>query len=132
MKRLVVALSAAVILSGGWMFAQNETPQTPSIAAGAAAPKKFKPTRAIVVDKQTGNRRLPTAEEVDALVARLGALAPPPESLPETTAANGTVRIALPRGSILARPAENGTWETRCVFTLDEGAAFLGLVEDVQ
>ena len=33
-------------------------------------------------------------------------------------------------GIVLARPNEDGTWETRCVFTLEEGAAFLGLVED--
>ena len=101
--------------------------------AGAAAPQKFKPTRAIVVDKQTGNRRLPTQEEVDAIVVRLAALAP--QTLPETTSANGTVRIALPRrsgGMILARPAENGAWETLCVHGLDEGAAFLGLVEVVE
>jgi hypothetical protein len=106
---------------------------TLAVPAGAAAPQKFKPTRAIVVDKQTGNRRLPTQEEVDAIVARLAALAP--QTLPETTSANGTVRIALPRRSgdmILARPAENGAWETQCVNGLHEGAAFLGLVEVVE
>ena len=31
---------------------------------------------------------------------------------------------------VLARPKADGTFETRCVFTLEEGAAFLGLVED--
>ena len=35
-------------------------------------------------------------------------------------------------GVLLARPGENGAWETRCVFTVEEGAEFLGLVEDVQ
>jgi len=47
------------------------------------------------------------------------------------------VRICGMRGGLisahmLARPNEDGTWETRCVFTVEEGAAFLGLVEDVQ
>jgi hypothetical protein len=31
---------------------------------------------------------------------------------------------------MLARPGDGGTFETRCVFTFDEGASFLGLVED--
>jgi len=31
---------------------------------------------------------------------------------------------------MLARPNADGTWETKCVFTLEEGAEFLGLVED--
>jgi len=106
---------------------------TLAVPAGAAAPQKFRPTRAIVVDKQTGNRRLPTQEEVDAIVVRLAALAP--QTLPETTSVNGTVRVALPRhsgGMMLARPAENGGWETRCVHALDEGAEFLGLIEVVE
>jgi hypothetical protein len=131
----VIAVSAAIMLSVGWIVAEGSTAQTPSVPAGATAPKKFKATRAIVVDKQTGTRRLPTAEEVDALVVRLSSLTPPPEGLPETSDTNATVRMALPRGSgglILARPAADGTWETRCVFTLDEGAAFLGLVEVVE
>jgi hypothetical protein len=103
--------------------------------AGAAAPQKFKATRPFVVDKQTGARRLPTAEEVDAIVVRLAALGPPEQTVPESTTANGTVRLALPRGAagmILARPADDGAWETLCVFSLDEGAAFLGLVEVVE
>ena len=32
---------------------------------------------------------------------------------------------------LLARPADDGSWETLCVFTFDEGAEFLGLVEDI-
>jgi hypothetical protein len=32
-------------------------------------------------------------------------------------------------GVMLARPAADGSWETLCVFTFEEGAAFLGLVE---
>ena len=104
--------------------------------AGAAAPKKFKATRAFVVDKQTGAVRMPTAAEVDAVVTTLTALGQQPaENLTSATAANGAVGLDLAggfAGVLLARPAENGTWETRCVFTVEEGADFLGLVEDVQ
>src|SRR5688500_14727227 len=104
-------------------------------AAAAASPRKFKPTREVVLDKQTGNRRLPTTEEVDAIVVRLAAIAPAPDSLVETTAPNGTVAVRLPRGSngiVLARLADDGGWETRCVFSLDEGAEVLGLIEVVE
>ena len=51
------------------------------VAAAAAAPKKFRATRAIVVDRQTGALRLPTAAEVEAVVTTLTALGQqPPES----------------------------------------------------
>ena len=57
----------------------------------------------------------------------------PAESVTPTTQANGTIVIDFGTGSggvVLARPNADGTFETRCVFTLEEGAAFLGLVED--
>jgi hypothetical protein len=102
----------------------------------AAAPKKFKATRAFVVDKQSGAVRMPTAEEVDAVVTTLTALGQlPAESLTETTQPNGAIGLDLAggfTGVVLARPNADGTWETRCVFTVEEGAEFLGLVEDVQ
>jgi hypothetical protein len=106
------------------------------VSAAAAAPKKFKATRAFVVDKQTGTVRMPTPAEVDAVVTTLTALGQQPsENLAQTTQNNGAVSVDLAgaySGVLLARPAEDGTWETRCVFTVEEGAAFLGLVEDVQ
>ena len=104
--------------------------------ATAAAPKKFKATRAFVVDKQTGVVRMPTPAEVDAVVTTLTVLGQQPsESLAQTTHDNGAVSVDLAggfSGVMLARPNEDGTWETRCVFTVEDGAAFLGLVEDVQ
>src|SRR5689334_22777478 len=104
--------------------------------AGAAAPKKFRATRAFVVDKATGALRLPTPAEVDAVVTTLTSLGQQPAAaLTSTTAANGAVGMDLAggfAGVLLARPSEDGTWETRCVFTVEEGADFLGLVEDVQ
>jgi hypothetical protein len=106
------------------------------VAAAAAAPKKFRATRAFVVDKQTGAVRMPTPAEVDEVVTTLTALGQQPaESLVQATHDNGAVSLDLAGGFggiLLARPNEDGTWETLCVFTVEEGAAFLGLVEDVQ
>ena len=96
--------------------------------------RKFKATRAFVVDKQSGDVRLPTQEEVDQVVLELTTYGQKPaESIAPTTEANGMTVIDFGTGSggmLLARPNADGTFETRCVFTLDEGAAFLGLVED--
>jgi len=47
--------------------------------------------------------------------------------------ASGAVTVDLEGGFggvLLARPGEDGVWETRCVFTIEEGADFLGLVVD--
>jgi hypothetical protein len=97
------------------------------------AQKKYKATRAIAVDKQTGQSRMPTQEEVDEVVANLAQLTNRPESLPATQGAGGGEAVDLAggfNGVMLARPGADGGFETRCVFTLDEGAEFLGLVED--
>ena len=98
-----------------------------------ASQKKYKGTREIVVDKQSGQRRMPTQEEVDEVVSNLSQLANRPENLPETEGVAGATVVDLQGGYggvFLARPADDGSWETRCVFTFEEGAAFLGLVAD--
>jgi hypothetical protein len=129
----VLAVAAAIVallvsLGGGAAL---------SAAAGQQAPaksKRYKATRAIAVDKQSGQARMPTQEEVEAVVADLWALAQRPDGDgQESTSANGAVSVELAGGFggvLLARPGEGGTWETRCVFTFEEGAEFLGLVED--
>lgn len=116
---LVAAVSLVIFLSGA--------------KSSNAAQKRFKATRAIVIDKQTGQRRMPNQEEIDQTVSNLSQLANRPENLPETQGAGGTVIVDLEGGYggvMLARPAEDGNWETKCVFTFEEGAEFLGLVED--
>jgi hypothetical protein len=124
--KVLAALAAATVAIA--MFAAP--------AAAGAAPKKFRATRAFVVDRQTGARRMPTPAEVDAVVTTLTALGQqPPESLVSTPGPNDSVKMDLAggfAGVLLARPSEDGTWETRCVFTIEEGAEFLGLVEEVQ
>jgi hypothetical protein len=107
-----------------------------SVSAQAAQgkAKKFKATRAFVVDKQSGEVRLPTQAEVDEIVQNLTTLGQrPTDNLQQGTASNGAVTLDLDGGFggiVLASPKEDGTFETRCVFTLEEGASFLGLVED--
>ena len=77
---------------------------------------------------------MPTQQEVDEVVTNLSSAGQrPPEDLQATAQANGAVVVDLDGGfggTVLARPNGDGTWETRCVFTLEEGAEFLGLVED--
>jgi len=96
--------------------------------------KHYKATRAFVVDKASGAVRMPTQQEVDEVVANLTALGQKPDdSLAQTTQPSGAVSLDLDggfSGIILARPNSEGGWETRCVFTLEEGIAFLGIVED--
>ena len=97
------------------------------------AQKKYKATREIVVDQQTGQRRLPTQEEIDQVVSNLAELANRPENPGQTVGSGGAVVVDLQGGYggvMLARPGDDGNWETRCVFTVEEGTEFLGLVED--
>jgi hypothetical protein len=65
---------------------------------------------------------MPTQEEVDQVVQELATYAQQPaESVVPTTRADGTIQIDLGTntgGVVLARPNGDGTFETRCVFTL--------------
>jgi hypothetical protein len=119
---LIVAIGLLLaMMSGPGMSAQ-----------GQGKAKKYKGTRAIVVDSTTGQPRLPTQQEVEQAVQGLSSLVPKPvEDARETTLSNGAVAVNLEgSGVVLARPNGDGTFETRCVFTFEEGADFLGIVED--
>lgn len=124
---MATVLVAAIALFVAMMTAPGTSAQG---AQGKA--KKYKGTRAIVVDAASGELRLPTQQEVDQAVQGLSSLAPRPvEQAQQTTLSNGAVAVNLEgSGVVLARPNGDGTFETRCVFTFEEGAAFLGLVED--
>jgi hypothetical protein len=98
-----------------------------------ASQKKYKGTKPVVQDKQTGQPRIPTDAEVQEMVASLSTLASRPENLPQTATNGGAIAIDLQGGYggvFLARLNPDLTWETKCVFTFEEGAEFLGLVED--
>jgi hypothetical protein len=128
-KHVVIAALAAVAMTLIALIGAGP-------AAAAQARKHYKATRPFVVDKQTGAVRLPTPAELDDVVATLATMTTRPAgNQPEATQPAGAVTVDLPAGFggvVLARPNGDGTWETRCVFTLDEGAEFLGLAEDVQ
>jgi hypothetical protein len=137
-KRLGILLGAVaavallvVMMAGGTTLAAN-TSASPEQAA--AKGKSYKATRAFVLDKQTGKVRMPTQQEVDDVVASLSALGQrPTDTLQQSPQATGAVTVDLDGGFggvLLARPNEDGSWETRCVFTLEEGAEFLGIVVD--
>ena len=105
-----------------------------SASEGAPAPGRYKGTRRIVVDKQTRQLRMPTTEEVGQLVVDLARLTKrSTENLPETEIPGGGTSVDLEGGFggvMLARPNDDGTYETKCVFTFSEGAEFLGLVRE--
>jgi hypothetical protein len=108
---------------------------TASSSAKSSNQKRYKATRPLVVDKQTGQPRLPSQEEIEQTVSNLRALANRPESLPQVATSSGAVVVDLEggfNGVFLGRPNADGTWETRCVFTLEEGMEFLGLVADTE
>ena len=134
-KRMRVLLGAAAAVSIAIIaLAGSIGAAAPDDVADQAKARHYKGTRAFVVDKASGAVRMPTQQEVDEVVANLSALGQrPAETLQQTPQSNGAVAVDLDGGFggiLLARPNEDGTWETKCVFTLEEGAEFLGLVED--
>jgi hypothetical protein len=131
-RRLLILTGAVALALVGALATTANSALSASAAQQPA--KHYKATRAFVQDKATGRVRMPTQAEVDEVVATLSALGQrPAEELPQSTQSGGTVTVDLEgsqSGIVLARPNEDGTWETRCVFTIEEGAAFLGLVPD--
>jgi hypothetical protein len=123
--RLLVAAAIGAALVTIW---------SPAASAQQGRSKKYVATRAITVDQQTGELRLPTGEETQALVDRLVAMTNrSTDGLQTTALANGTTMVDLQgrfESVMLARPNPDGTSEVRCVDTFAEAADFLGLVED--
>ena len=106
-----------------------------SVGSAYAAEKSesYTATRAIAMDSATGKYRKPNAAEIQRLVADLKAMTRQPVATEmKSTARNtGGVTAKLDKafgGVVLARPRADGSIETRCVFTFEEGAEFLGLV----
>jgi maltodextrin utilization protein YvdJ len=83
----------------------------------------------IRVDKQTGQTRAITQAEARETVQQLTALLERPAAAPQVAYRSNGTQVATVDGyfnrAVVARPRANGTFETRCVSTLDEAAAFL-------
>jgi len=129
---VIAAISVVVILASG-SGSSNGVAASTNPKLTPPTQKQYKATRAIA-DRQTGQLRMPTKQEIDEVVGNLATLANrPAEGLQQSSVANGGVAVDLSGGFggvILARPNADGTWETKCVFTFEEGAEFLGLEED--
>jgi hypothetical protein len=130
----VIAAISVVVISLTGVGSSTGVAAATNSKPTQAIQKRYKATRAIVVDQQTGQLRMPTKKEISEVVESLATLAKrSSEGLQQTSLANGAVAVDLDGGFggvMLARPKADGTWETKCVFTIEEGAAFLGLVED--
>lgn len=132
---LLVALVSAIGL-GTVVFSQsakqgrNKSPKTPP---AAQTNKKYVATREITVDPQSGQIRKPNADELKELVDYLRtATNRSTADIPVVTRANGSRQMTLEGrlGPIaIARPRPDGTMEVRCVTTMEEATAFLGLEE---
>ena len=122
MSRALLGAALAMSLATLSSAAQPPAGQAPGQA------RKYRATSAIVVDKQTGQHRLPTEREVDDLVATLARLSTQ-VSRPVASLSGRSVALDSGyEGIVLGRANEDGSVETRCVYSFDEGVAFLGLV----
>jgi hypothetical protein len=144
-RTIPAAILGAIAIVGVSFTASARTPAPVAVASAVTASadqapaaqsqRRYKATRRFVVDRETGQLRMPTAEEVTQLVDSLTTLTKRnAEGLQQTVAPNGTIAVDLDggfAGVMLVRTNEDGTTETKCVFTFEEGAEFLGLVEDV-
>ena len=129
---LVIATGIFILMGMESVGFSGSAPKPNPISVQQA--KKYKATKEITVDKQTGQRRLPTAEETLVLVDTLARMTNNSTAgLKETTLPNGAKAIDLQgrfAGVTLARPNADGAMETKCVYSFADAADFLGLVED--
>lgn len=130
------AVIAALIGIGTLAFSESSTTvvASPQPQPTPRGNKKYIATKNIVADRETGRMRKPNDKELSELVDNLRTMTKrPTENLESVSVAGGGVALDLDGGfggTMLARPKADGTFETRCVFTFEEAAEFLGLVED--
>jgi hypothetical protein len=125
------AIGTLVVGALALLVAMTSGPAVSAAQSAQGKAKQYKGTRAIIVDSATGQLRLPTQQEVDQAVKSISRLVPRPvEEARQQTLSSGAIAVSLDGGGVvLARPNGDGTFETRCVFTFEEGADFLGIVE---
>jgi hypothetical protein len=114
---------------GTLVFSQAATAQSAQAKNG----KKYVATKEIIRDKATGQLRLPTTEETQALVDQVSTLTNrSAEDLTVKQLPNGGRMMSLEGrfgGVLLGRALADGTTEVRCVLTMQEAVEFLGLEE---
>jgi hypothetical protein len=135
---LIILGAIAGIFIGIGIFTFPQSSNTVTAAQPQPTPKnnkKFIATKKIVIDKETKELRKPTQEEVNKLVVELETLTKrPTENLETTTLAGGGEAVNLDNGYagvIISRPNSDGNADTKCVFSFEEAAEFLGLEEDL-
>ena len=118
---LFIALAVAISAQTAW----SQSPQSNG--------KRYVATKPIVLDQATKQVRMPTDSEVAAMVAQISTLTnTSTDGLKAVTLANGTKQLNLQgrfQEVVIARANADGTMETRCVSSMEEAAAFLGLEE---
>ena len=124
---LLVSVVLLAVLGGTLMLSRS------SSQASTQGQKKYIATREVVLDGTTGQRRKPTAEEIEAIVSQVSALTNrSSEGLKVTSRPDGSAMANLENrfnNVTLGRVNEDGSTEVRCVTSLEEAADFLGLVE---
>jgi hypothetical protein len=137
MSLIVFGVAAAALIGlGTLIFSESSNTVTAQVKNDPASPqnKKYVATRNIVVDKETGRARRPNETEIKELVESLAALTSrSDENLESFAVAGGGDAVDVDSGfggTILARPNAEGIMETKCVFSFEEAAEFLGLVEE--
>ena len=134
----IVATAAMVVGVGSLAFSQPAQQKTPPVRNYNAAPKpakKYVATKAIIFDKASGQLRLPTTEETQALADEISTLTNrSAEALTVSQSSSGARMMSLEGrfgGVVLGRALADGTTEVRCVTTIEEAIEFLGLEESV-
>ena len=124
--RIGVIISVALVALTIGAFAITRT-------STKAQKKTYVATKEIIRDNATGKLRKPNAEELEAMVDQLESLTNrSSEGLAAKQLANGTKQVTLEGrfgGVVLGRAKEDGTTEIRCVTSMEEAVAFLGLAD---
>ena len=130
-KRIGLVFLMLLIAIAGITLAFSKS--TSQARSGQGQQKRYIATREVTVDQTTGQRRKPTDEEIDALVAQVSALTNrSSEGLTVTKRPDGSQMVDLEdrfNNVALARANEDGSTSVRCVTSMEEAAEFLGLQE---
>ena len=130
-KRVGLVFVAVLIAIVGVTLAFSKS--TSQARSGQGQQKRYIATREVTLDQTTGQRRKPTEEEIEALVAQVSALTNrSSDGLTVTKRPDGSQMMDLQdrfNNVALARANEDGTTSVRCVTSMEEAAEFLGLQE---